>query len=161
MLHCLMLRTFCLSSFVALFMLSACKHTENQGSETAPVGPSVLSDPTMKHALQGNVSFSTHIKPVLESRCLPCHDGKTMPGLFSMTTRDAAFQKGALGPRIVPGKPDQSLLFLNPRGTHKAVNVMPPVGNRLTPEELKLLGRWIEQGAEWPHGSAGRLKKPQ
>lgn len=161
MLYCPMLRTFCLPSLVALLMLGACKHTENSGSETAPVGPSVLSEQAMKDALHGKVSFSTHIKPVLESRCLPCHDGKTMPGLFSMTTRDAAFQNGALGPRIVPGKPEQSLLFLNPRGTHKAVNVMPPVGNRLTPEELKLLGRWIEQGADWPQGTAGKLKKPQ
>lgn len=113
----------------------------------------------MKAALGGRVSFVQHIKPVLQSRCFSCHDGRAMPGLFSMATRDSIFQPGARGVRIVPGHPDKSLLFLNPQGTHKSVQVMPPVGNRLTKGELKLLGRWIEQGAEWPKGPEGNLRR--
>jgi cytochrome c5 len=138
-----------------LLWLGACQHATE--SETAPTGPSVLSAAATQQALEGKVSFRNHLKPVLESRCLPCHNGKTVIGLFELTSREKAFQPGPLGPRIIPGQPDKSLLFLNPGGTHKAVQVMPPVGNRLTPDELKLLRRWIVQGAEWPAGSAGKL----
>lgn len=147
--------------FAALLTLSACKVTQPEASETAPVGPSVLTEQDQQAAMSGKVSFKKHVAPVLESRCLPCHNGKTMPNLFSMTSRAAAFQAGALGPRIVPGSPDQSLLFLNPSGTHKAIQVMPPVGNRLTTEDLAILRRWITQGAEWPAGNSGRLSPPE
>ena len=147
--------------FAALLTLSACKVTQPEASETAPVGPPVLTEQDQKEAMSGKISFKKHIAPILQSRCLPCHNGKTMPKLFSMTSRTAAFQSGALGPRIVPGSPDKSLLFLNPSGTHKAIKVMPPVGNRLTSEDLAILRRWITQGAEWPAGSSGRLSLPE
>lgn len=146
---------------IALLTLSACKVSQPEASETAPVGPPVLTEQDQKAAMSGKVSFKKHVAPVLQSRCLPCHNGKTMPNLFSMTSRTAAFQAGALGPRIVPGSPDKSLLFLNPSGTHKAIKVMPPVGNRLTDEDLAILRRWITQGAEWPAGSSGRLSPPE
>ncbi len=121
----------------------------------------MLSEATLQQAMNGKVSFAKHIKPVLTANCLPCHDGKTLGPPFLLTSREEAFKPGLLGPRIQPGKPDQSLLFLNPRGTHKAIKVMPPVGNRLTPEELKVLRRWIEQGADWPTGASGRLTRAE
>ena len=147
--------------FAALLTLSACKVTNPDTSETAPVGPGVLSEKAQQAAMSGKVSFSKHVAPVLQSRCLPCHNGKTMPNLFSMTSRTAAFLSGALGPRIVPGSPDKSLLFLNPSGTHQAIKVMPPVGNRLTAEDLAILRRWITQGADWPSGNSGHLSPPE
>lgn len=146
-----------LSALFAFSLLAACRHTPQSESETAPTGPSLLTDKETATALHGKVSFANHIKPILQSRCLSCHNGKTMPGLFDLRNREAVFQVGTMGPRIVPGKPDQSMLFLNPRGTHKAVKAMPPVGNRLTPDELNILKRWIEQGADWPL-SAGSLR---
>jgi Planctomycete cytochrome C len=150
--------------FTALFVilcLGSCQHVGQEGSETAPIGPSVLSDAALQEAQSGKVSFTKHIKPVLTANCLPCHDGKTVGPPFLLTNREEAFKPGALGSRIQPGKPDQSLLFLNPRGTHKAINVMPPVGNRLTSAELNVLRRWIEQGADWPSGAAGRLTRAE
>lgn len=158
-----MRRVILLLSLLMLTLPSACRHGRgaNGGPETAPTGPSVLTDSAVQSALHGTVSFAHHIKPVLQSRCVVCHDGKTMPGLFALTSRDAAFQPGARGARIVPGHPEKSLLFLNPKGTHGAVKAMPPVGNRLTADELNILGRWIKQGAEWPSGAAGRLTPAQ
>jgi len=54
------------------------------------------------------------------------------------------------GPAIVPGKAEESLLFL--RASHRRDDPMPPVGNDagarpLTPAELGLLAVWIDQGA--------------
>jgi hypothetical protein len=35
---------------------------------------------------------------------------------------------------------------------------MPPVSHRLTNDQITLLKTWIEEGADWPGGEAGRVK---
>jgi hypothetical protein len=32
---------------------------------------------------------------------------------------------------------------------------MPAMGHRIADDEVALIKRWIEQGAEWPEGEAG------
>lgn len=144
-----------LAAVVAPACTSLRQHEE---AETAPSGPPALSQTATAQALAGTVDFAQHLKPILAARCLPCHNQKAMPHLFSMESREAVFSSGPLGPRIVPGEPEKSLLFLNPRGTHSAVKVMPPVGNRLTKDEVAILRRWIAQGAHWPAGTAGKIR---
>ena len=51
---------------------------------------------------------------------------------------------------VVPGKPDESELFRrisNPDANKR----MPPAGHpiKLTPRQIDLVKRWIEQGAKW------------
>lgn len=151
----------CLTLTAALALplfCTQCRTATDEGPETAPVGPSALDAATTKAALSGNVDFVKHVRPVLESHCLPCHNPKGMPGLMNLLSREQTLAPGPHGPRIVPGKPDESLLIKNLSMTHAPVKVMPPVGNRLTPDETKVLRRWITQGAAWPTGSAGQLK---
>ncbi len=139
--------------------LSSCAVAPEGQSETAPVGPAVLSPEQEQGALAGQVDFRSHVAPILENRCLPCHDGHALPGQYNVSRRTTAFAAGPAGPRIVPGEPGKSLIFLNPGGTHQNLQVMPPVGNRLTREELAILRRWINQGAVWPAGQAGVLTR--
>ena len=77
------------------------------------MGPPVLPAAVQEAALAGTVDFRTQIAPILAMRCLPCHDGKFMIGLYNLSDRSTAFQPGASGPKIVPGYPDKSPLFLN------------------------------------------------
>lgn len=152
-----------LPAFLAALALgfNACSSAPPPGSETAPIGPQILSDSAQQAALRGQVSFSQHVAPILQSRCLPCHDGKTLIGILDLTSRRRAFLPGPSGqPRIVPGDPSRSLLFLNPQAAHHSVQAMPPVGNRLTEGDLAVLRRWISQGAPWPEGPAGFLSPP-
>jgi hypothetical protein len=140
--------------FVALLfaaaLQTACRHTTDEGPETAPVGPPVLSDAVMKEALTGPVQFHRHIEPLLRQNCLPCHDGQQMPQFVNLTDRASAFSRGPYGYRIVPGKPESSLIIQNLSLTHAPVKSMPPVGSRMTPEETKILKKWIKAGALWP-----------
>lgn len=58
---------------------------------------------------------------------------------------------GDSGPALVPGKPEESLLFTY--AAHLEDDVMPPAKNKanamdLTPQELGLLKLWIEQGGQ-------------
>jgi hypothetical protein len=143
-------RTALLTSLLAATLLAGCRHSPDEGPETAPVGPSIFSEATIKEALNGPVDFKKHIQPLIAQNCLPCHDGRDMPQFVNLTSRASALAPGPYGPRIVPGKPGDSLIVKNLSLTHAPVKSMPPVGNRLTPEETQILRKWIKKGAPWP-----------
>ncbi|HXG47777.1 MAG TPA: PSD1 and planctomycete cytochrome C domain-containing protein, partial [Methylomirabilota bacterium] len=106
------------------------------GSEPVPAG--------------ATVDFQRDVQPLLERRCLECHDARKNKGSLRLDRRSAALQGGDSGqPAIVPGQSAASLLI------HRVSRVdsderMPPKGERLSPTEINLLKRWIDQGAPWP-----------
>lgn len=104
---------------------------------------------------QPKVSFTTQIKPLLEARCVNCHNANALFGDLNLENRDLAFKPRAKGTVIAPGSPDKSPLYLVltlPEGDRKA---MPPTGHRISDEETALIKLWIHQGAEWPTGPDG------
>lgn len=144
-------------SVVAVGIFSAgCSHPAGSSSETAPAGQTILSASALK-AAKTKVDFTQHVKPILEGRCVMCHNRKTLPGRMSLEDKKRAMSRGATGIPIVPGHPEQSILIGNIRSAHAHVNAMPPVGERITKDELAVLTKWIKDGAEWPDGRAGRL----
>lgn len=101
------------------------------------------------------VSFTKEIKPLLEARCVNCHNAGALFGDLNLENRELAFKPRAKGAVITPGSPDKSPLFLVltlPEGDRKA---MPPTGHRISDEETALIKLWIAQGAEWPAGPDG------
>ena len=137
-----------------LFGLACCTNPTTD-SETRPAGENILPRTTLAEALSGEVHFNKHVKPVLGAKCAVCHNQKAMPGRMSLESREQAVRSGALGIHILPGRPEKSLLLTKASSAHAHLNVMPPVGERLTGEEVKLLRRWIAQGATWPAGKSG------
>ncbi len=129
----------------------------DSGSETRLPGRNVLSEAQLRVAREGRVSFTDHVKPVLEAKCAMCHNAKAQPGRMSLASQAEAIQTGTLGSWIIPGKPDQSRFLSQLESGHQGVKAMPPVGEVLTPEERLLLRKWIAQGAAWPAGQLGRL----
>src|ERR1051325_10099444 len=55
--------------------------------------------------------FETSIRPLLIENCHSCHGEKKQKGELRLDSRAAAMHGGELGPVIVPGKPDESLLI--------------------------------------------------
>jgi hypothetical protein len=128
----------------------------DEGAETRPEGESVLS-PEALRAAKGTVDFEQHVKPILEARCLYCHDGNQLPGKYNLTSGATGLATGPSGPRIVPGNADASLMISFISSGNHAMS-MPAVGTRVSKEEVEILRRWINQGAEWPEGAAGKLE---
>lgn len=128
--------------------LPSCKTPSDP--QTAPGNVEVLSEAALKQS-HGKIDFVTQVKPVLEAKCVICHNRKTLP-LFSLENRKLAF---AAPTHIVPGHPESSLLIVN--GTLDHAKTMPPVGNRLTTGEKRVITAWVKQGADWPEGPAGNL----
>ncbi len=75
------------------------------------------------------------VGPILENRCVVCHGGTA--GL-SLDTYKHALVGGNLGPAIIPGNPDDSLLVKLQQNGHP---------NSLAPDQLEWIVAWIRQGA--------------
>ena len=137
-------------------LLASC--TAPVDSETKPLGENVLTKEHIHAAKHGPVNFTSHVKPVLEAKCVMCHNRKALPGHMSLENRSEAMRSGALGTFIVPGSPENSLLISNVHSAHSKMSVMPAVGERLTDDEYAILKKWVKEGARWPAGAAGELK---
>ena len=94
------------------------------------------------------VSFNRYIRPLLSDRCMSCHgpDEGQRKGDLRLDLRDEA-----VGHVIEPGDADGSEL-LNRLITDDPKLRMPPASSGrkpMTSDEIGLIRRWIEQGAEY------------
>ena len=144
-----------LISMLCVF-LASCTSTPNP--ETKPLGENVLSKDAIHAAKTSPVNFVAHVKPVLEAKCVMCHNRKALPGHMSLESRTQALRSGTLGTFIVPGHPESSLLIVNVKSAHQNISVMPAVGERLTKDEYAILTKWVQEGAHWPAGATGTLQ---
>jgi hypothetical protein len=95
------------------------------------------------------IDFNREIRPILSDNCFTCHgpDEQQRMAKLRFDTKEGAFAKPGV---IVPGEPAKSKLVM--RITSKDPNVvMPPPesGHKLTGNQIELLKRWIEEGAQW------------
>lgn len=105
--------------------------------------------------------FEKHVRPLLESRCLECHSarGDEIAGNLRLDSRSGWMRGGDLGPAIVPGHPDQSLLLQAVHHTHPDLQ-MPPDG-KLSDNEIRVLVEWIRSGAADPRSQDEELQLPK
>ncbi len=98
--------------------------------------------------------FASEVRPLLEARCLQCHNAANPLGKVRV---DSAAEAAKL---IVPGKPSQSPLYTSLEPDDD--KVMPPAG-ALPPAQRNLIRDWIAGGAAWPAGvmlGLGRDRSP-
>ena len=93
---------------------------------------------------QTQVSFQQDVRPILEQRCEVCHGTEAGQGGLSLGNFDGLLKGGKSGPAVVAGEPEQSLLLRQISGTPPK---MPMAGTPLSEEQVKLIRRWIAQGA--------------
>jgi mono/diheme cytochrome c family protein len=104
------------------------------------------------------IDFASQVQPLLETKCLECHNPDKVKGDLLMNTQDAMLKGGEGGPALVPGQPDKSEIIkriILPKGHD---DVMPPKGPPLTAQQIDVLKRWVADGAKWPQGLAIRHK---
>src|SRR5690242_7002687 len=97
------------------------------------------------------VDYLRDIKPVLAEKCFACHGAWKQKGKLRLETVALMRRGGRDGAVVVPGKPADSPLIARVAGTDPDM-LMPPSGEgeRLTPGQLALFKRWVEQGADGP-----------
>ncbi len=104
-------------------------------------------------AVPERVRFNLHVKPILSQNCFYCHgpDEKHREAELRLDVREAALADLGGYAAIVPGKPDVSALITRV-SSHDDDELMPPPSSkkpRLSADEVAILRRWIEQGAEY------------
>ena len=97
----------------------------------------------------GRVSFTEDIHPIIQFRCLACHqegsEGAEMSGL-NLETYEGLMKGTKYGPVIVPGNSMVSNLNVMIEG--RAAIRMPHNKKRLSPCEIKMFQDWVNQGAK-------------
>ncbi len=101
------------------------------------------------------VDFNFHVKPILSDRCFACHgpDENAREADLRLDTEAGAF--AAIGElkdhyAIVPGDPEKSAMVHRIRHSDPEERMPPPESNlSLSETEIRILEKWIEQGAEW------------
>jgi len=106
------------------------------------LGGLLISSPT---TAANEVDFVKDIKPILEKHCLHCH-GQEAPEAFTMEP-DEVFDY------IVAGAAEESMLYrVLVSGDEEELMPPPDFKQPLRKEQIQLIKKWINQGADWPAG---------
>ena len=139
-----------------LFWLTAC------GPQSVPFPEDIEAQ------LPEKVDFNLHVKPILSDRCFACHGpdvNKREAGLrLDIEENALAALEGEPNTfAIVPHRPKDSKLYHRIVSDDPAMQMPPPESNlSLSEQEVAVLTRWIEQGAEYkPHWSFIKPEKPE
>ncbi|WP_257669888.1 PSD1 and planctomycete cytochrome C domain-containing protein [Parapedobacter tibetensis] len=129
-------------------------------SETTGLGGSMPLPPM--------VDYNFHIRPILSDKCFACHgpDHNSREADLRLDTEAGAYKalsKTAGMHAIVPGHPNQSEVYLRITSDDELLRMPPATSNlTLTNYEVKLIERWIRQGAEYkPHWAFIPPEKPE
>jgi cytochrome c553 len=96
--------------------------------------------------------FETKVRPVLLESCLACHGPDKQESGLRVDHITHLFEGGTLGPAVIAGQPEKSLLLEAIRQTGDLK--MPPKGPPLAAEVVADIHRWIKSGAPWPESDA-------
>ena len=110
------------------------------------------------------VEFNRDIRPILSHNCFQCHgpDKKKRKAKLRLDTEAGFYSERNGAPPVVPGKPSESELYRR-ISTNDLDDRMPPPESKhtLTPLQLDLFRKWIEQGGKWQkHWSLIPPKRP-
>ncbi|MDF1860942.1 MAG: DUF1549 domain-containing protein [Verrucomicrobiales bacterium] len=100
-------------------------------------------------ALPETVSYYEHVRPVLQAKCQGCHQPAKAKSDYVMTKVETLIKGGETDVAIIPGKPDESYLLgliVTQEGEKRPE--MPPKEEPMTDYEVKLVRKWVSQGAK-------------
>jgi len=100
-------------------------------------------------AAHGAVDFMRDVQPIFQKRCYGCHGQAQQQSNLRLDRRESAMRV------IKPGDRAASRLYIlvTSAGTLR----MPPSGPPLPQADAAVIGKWIEEGAEW---TVGAVRKP-
>ena len=103
-------------------------------------------------AAESPLDFNLDVRPLLSDRCFKCHgfDKNTREADLRLDVPEGAFAKRDGGQALVPGKPEESLVWQRITATDPD-EVMPPPDShlKLNASEKQLIRQWIAEGAEY------------
>ena len=108
-------------------------------------------------ASEATVDFVREVEPILKASCVECHGADKQKGDLRLDNREAAMRGGTNGASIVPHDHARSLLIKRVLGEGDDPR-MPKKKDPLSEQQIALLARWIDQGANWPESATAAAK---
>lgn len=126
----------------------------------------LLGLPQAARANDSRINFDRDIRPILSNNCFKCHgpDEKQRKAHLRLDRREGSLAELKSGNRaIVPGKQAESALVARITAVEPEERMPPPSsGKILTAEQIDLLKRWVEEGAEYrEHWSFVPVRRPE
>src|SRR5262245_481126 len=116
------------------------------------VAAALSAEPGLADVQNRQVEFNRDVRPILSDYCYTCHgpDKANRKTALRFDTQEGAFADLGGHRAIVPGDLAKSEMIRRITAADEAVR-MPPVysGRTLTAQQIDLLSRWVEQGAQW------------
>ncbi len=130
------------------------------GTASMIPGASAQSGNAARAGLRRRVDFKRQIEPIFARSCYQCHGAKKAMGQLRLDGKESALKGGLSGAAIIPGDGKQSLLVKRILGEGAEAR-MPMGGAPLTPAQIALIRRWIDEGAGWTENDRSAIPGSQ
>lgn len=118
------------------------------------VGITLLANSTGVVSARDAVDFERDVRPIFQDHCVSCHGSDEQNGGLRLDARSTVFAEADSGSRaVVAGDTKSSELLVRVLSTSDD-DQMPPDGERLTADQIDVLKRWVNAGADWPEDSS-------
>ncbi len=94
------------------------------------------------------VSFEHEVAPILKDKCLNCHGNNQPRAGLNMNTFAGMEAGSKSGPLLTPRNPNRSLIMARIMTDNDQAR-MPKGGEKLSDDEISIVGRWIAGGADF------------
>ncbi|MCE6990689.1 DUF1553 domain-containing protein [Dyadobacter sp. CY323] len=114
-----------------------------------------------KGGRDSGIDYNSQVKPILNKHCMGCHGGVKKAGDVSFLFEHEMLEPGKSGKiPVVRGDADASEMMRRIL-SHDPEERMPKKGTPLNDDEVDILRKWINEGAEWEtHWSYKRVERP-
>ncbi len=121
--------------------------THGEGFLTAPLSP---KNEVVQVKMDDAGVFRDMVKPILEKKCLSCHNNQKAKGELVMETQEQILKGGKNGKLWDATSADLGLLMQRIHLPLEEKKHMPPIGKpQLTDEEKAILRHWLKNGADF------------
>ncbi|MFA7331254.1 MAG: c-type cytochrome domain-containing protein [Candidatus Delongbacteria bacterium] len=104
-----------------------------------------LGDEPGTTPVDGDVSFSRDVQPILQGNCTLCHGADGSSGGLDLGSLAGLRAGGVSGAVVVAGAADSSLLVARLEESNPALRM--PAGGQLPALQIDVIRDWIDQGA--------------
>ncbi len=101
---------------------------------------------------EGRRLFTKVIQPLIQAKCIACHgqEGQKVKGGLDLSTLESALIGGDSGSSVlVPGMPEDSLLYQSITWHDEDLQMPPKENDRLSQGQIDAVRQWIAAGAPW------------
>ena len=104
--------------------------------------------PALNHP-DSSYLYANMVLPILERKCMSCHNDEVQRGGLNMATPELLQVGGDGGAVLVAGNALESELFRRVTLPFSSAKFMPPKGDPMTYDEIKIMEWWLQQDASF------------